>query len=94
MLRVFLTRRAVAALRKLTPETEAACLEALRQLPEVFGRPHVHAGLGVRQLRPGLYELRVGLDLRALFLRSADSLEVQIIGDHAQVRHYLRGRSP
>jgi mRNA-degrading endonuclease RelE of RelBE toxin-antitoxin system len=94
MFRVFLTKRAAAALKKLAPEAQAACLAALRELPAVFGRPHVHAGLGVRQLRPGLYELRVGLVLRAIFLRSADALEVQMIGDHAQVRQYLRGRGP
>lgn len=87
MLRVFITRRAGAELQKLAPENQAACLEALSRLPTAFGRPHVHAGLGIRQLRPGLYELRAGLDLRAIFLRSADALEVQMIG---QQRHLVR----
>jgi hypothetical protein len=69
----------------------AQCLEALRELPMVFGRPHEHPGLGVRQLRPGLYELRVGLALRAVFVRFADVLEAQIIGSHDEIRRYLRG---
>ena len=92
MLRVYLTKRAGAGFRKLGPETQESCLRALRSLPGAFGRPHVHAGLGVRQLRPGLYELRVNLVLRAIFVRSADALEVQMIGDHAEVRQYLSGR--
>jgi len=66
----------------------------LRELPAAFGRRHVHAGLGIRQLRPGLYELRVNRVLRAIFVRSADALEVQMIGNHAEVRQYLRGRCP
>ena len=92
MLRVCLTKRAGAGLRRLGPETQEACLGALRSLPGAFGRPHVHAGLGVRQLRPGLCELRVNLDLRAIFVRSADALEVQMIGNHAEIRRYLSGR--
>jgi hypothetical protein len=91
MLRVALTRRAGAALHKLPPEIRATCLEALRELPMVFGRPHAHAGLCVRQLRPGLYELRIGLPIRAVFVRSADCLEVQMVGNHDEIRRYLRG---
>lgn len=91
MLRVALTKRAGAALQKLPPEFQAACLEALRELPKVFGRPHVHAGLGVRQLRAGLYEVRIGLGVRAVFVRSADVLEVQRIGSHDTIRRYLQG---
>jgi hypothetical protein len=94
MLRVFLTKRAAGGLRRLAPAAEGACLRTLRELPAAFGRPHVHAGLGIRQLRPGLYELRVDLALRAIFVRSADALEVQMIGNHAEVRQFLRGRGP
>jgi mRNA-degrading endonuclease RelE of RelBE toxin-antitoxin system len=93
MLRVVLTKRAAAALQKLPPEIQAACLEALRELPAVFGRPHAHAGLGVRQLRPGVYELRISLQMRTIFVRSADVLEVQMIGNHDIIRRYLRGRA-
>jgi len=92
MLRVALTRRACAAIQKLPPDVQAACLEALRELPKVFGRPHAHAGIGVRQLRAGLYEVRIGLAVRAVFVRSADVLEVQMVGDHDGIRRYLQGR--
>ena len=53
-----------AAKHKLStlPETEASAIwQALQKLPAAFGRPHVHAGLGIRQLRPGLWEGRSGL---------------------------------
>ena len=91
MIRVFLARRAASGLKRLGPAKQGACVRALRELPAAFGRPHVHAGLGIRQLRPGLYELRVNLVLRAVFVRAADALEVQMIGNHAEVRQYLRG---
>ena len=48
-----------AALAKFAPEPQAAVLAVLRQLPAAFGRPHAHAGLGVRQLRRGIFEARV-----------------------------------
>lgn len=75
------------------PETEqAAVLAALAEIPAAFGRPHVHAGLGLRQLSPGIYEVRAGLGLRAVFVRLGDALKVQLLGNHEDVRRYLRGR--
>ncbi len=82
--------RAAHALLAL-PETEAAAVRAaLGKIPSAFGRPHVHAGLGLRQLRPGVFEARVGLSLRAVFTREGDTLVVEILGNHAEVRRYLR----
>jgi hypothetical protein len=73
------------------PEQEkAAVLTALREIPAVFGRPHVHSGTGMRQLRPGLYESRIGLELRAIFVREGDTLVITMLGTHDEVRHYLR----
>ena len=90
MLRVVLNPRAAAGLRKLAPETQAGVVAALRQITEAFGRPHVHAGLGLRQLRPGLYEIRASLELRVLFQRDGEDLVVKLIGDHGAVRDYLK----
>ena len=93
MLRVVLNPRAAAVLRKLAPETQAEVVAALRQMTGAFGRPHVHAGLGLRQLRPGLYGIRACLDLRAVLQRDGDDLVVKIIGGHSAVRDYLRNIS-
>jgi len=63
---------------------------ALQAIPAAFGRPHVHSGLGMRQLQSGVYEVRVGLHLRAVFTRQSDVLMVELLGTHDQVRRYLR----
>jgi hypothetical protein len=65
---------------------------ALRKLPQAFGRPHVHSGFGIRQLRPGIYEFRIGLSLRAIFVRFGEVIEIQMIGSHSEVRIFLRRR--
>jgi hypothetical protein len=78
------------AIVKLPDAEQAAALAALRAIPATFGRPHVHSGLGIRQLRPGVFEARVGLQLRAVFIREGDTLKVHLIGDHNDVRSYLR----
>ena len=82
-----------AALAKLAPEQQAEVLAALRQLPTAFGRPHAHAGLGVRQLRRGIFEARVGLQVRILFERDGDLLVVKTLGNHDDIRRYLRARA-
>jgi len=73
------------------PEPEAAEVTvALESIPAAFGRPHIHSGLGIRQLRPGIYEIRVGLRLRAIFTREGEWLRVQFLGNHDEVRRWLR----
>ena len=37
------------------------------RLPDLFGRPHLHSGVGIRPFS-GFYECRVGRDLRVLFV--------------------------
>ncbi|MEQ2009183.1 MAG: hypothetical protein ABMA26_20565 [Limisphaerales bacterium] len=65
-------------------------LEALLKLSEAFGRPHVHGGLSIRQLRRRVYEVRVGLDLRVGFTLVDRSLLIQTVGNHDQIRAWLK----
>lgn len=44
------------------------CWEALLQLAELFGRPHVHSGIGIRKLGKILFECRGNREPRFLFL--------------------------
>lgn len=90
MLRVLLEPRALAAAEKLAPELRPSVFAALRALPTAFGRPHLHSGLGLRRLRPGLYECRAGLHHRAVFVREGAALLVKLIGDHDDVKNYLK----
>lgn len=93
MLRVAAEKSVRLALAKLAPELRAGALVTLRALPAAFGRPHTHAGIGLRQLRRGIFEARVGLHLRVIFERDGDSLVVKTIGTHDEIRRYLRARA-
>jgi hypothetical protein len=84
------TRRIKRRLAKL-PEPEAAVIwQELQKLPGAYGHPHVHSGLGLRQLRPGLWEGRAGLAWRFLFRREGDWLVLVMLGTHDDVADYLR----
>jgi hypothetical protein len=78
-------------LRALPPKERADAVLKLLELAEVFGQPHLHADLGIRKLRAGLFECRVGPARRVLFRPSADALIVRFIGTHDEVQKHLRG---
>ncbi len=82
--------KAADALEKLPEDGAAAVRAALGEIPAAFGRPHLHSGLGIRQLRPGTYEARAGRHLRAVFNREGDTLVVELLGNHNDVQRYLR----
>ena len=66
------------------------CWDALLQLTETFGRPHSHAGIGIRKLGPLLFECRGNRELRFLFLNLEDCLEVRFLGNHDEIRKEIK----
>ena len=61
------------ARKQLSAAQASDLAAAVARLGASFGRPHLHAGLGLRPF--GRYfEFRVGLRLRALFLPDAGDL--------------------
>ena len=66
------------------------CWETIATLIETFGRPHVHAGIGIRKLGPGLFECRTDLKLRILFRDRPDGIDLFFIGNHDEVQRLLR----
>ena len=67
------------------------CWDALLQLTDTFGRPHVHSGIGIRKLGRQLFECRGNRDFRFLFLNLDDCLEVTFLGNHDEIRQEIRG---
>ncbi len=63
----------------------------MREVPGMFGRPHAHGGLGLRQLKRGCYEVRAGLKVRAVLVREGADLVVVVVGGHDEVRRWLKG---
>ena len=70
--------------------TRADLLARLREVSSAFDRPHVLGGLGLRQLKPGCYEVRAGLDVRAALLRDGGDLVLALVGNHDDIRRWLK----
>ena len=79
------------AARRLNARQSAELEAALRRLPEAFGRPHVHSGLGIRRFGDG-FELRAGLKLRALFAGTPPVATFVFVGTHDEVAAFVRAR--
>jgi hypothetical protein len=77
-------------LRELPRTERVECLLALCELPDSFGRPHAHSGLGIRKLGNKLFECRAGLALRFLFQDRATDLFVSFLGNHDEIKALLR----
>lgn len=77
-------------LAALAASQQDECWRAIAQLPQTFGRPHVHSGIGIRKLMHRAYEFRGNLDLRFIFVEESDALYVCLLGSHDEVRKALR----
>jgi hypothetical protein len=77
------------AWRKLLPSQQAVVNAAVARLEAAFGRPHQHSGLGLRAF--GRYfEFRAGLGLRVLFLSEKGDLFLCFVGNHEQLRAFIK----
>ena len=75
---------------RLTSQHRSRVDAAVARLEDAFGRPHLHAGVGIRPF--GRYlEFRAGLDLRVLFLPEGGDLFLMCVGNHDEIRSYVKG---
>jgi mRNA-degrading endonuclease YafQ of YafQ-DinJ toxin-antitoxin module len=77
------------AFKRLSPTQQTAANAAISRLPEVFGRPHLHSGIGIRPLG-GFYECRIGRDLRVLFILDQGNFVLVTVGNHDAVARFIR----
>ncbi len=62
---------------------------AVQRFEQSVGRPHQHAGTGLRPF--GRYlEFRAGLHLRILALPESGDFFLVCVGDHDEIRAYVR----
>lgn len=75
----------------LSQEQRLAVSRVVDALPTALGKPHLHAGLGLRKLHAsGIWEGRVGLGLRLVFALKMDLVTLTRVGAHEEVRRYLK----
>lgn len=65
---------------------------ALLAVQRGFGQPHGHQGVGIRKLRPGLFECRAGLNLRLVLRAVPGELRFAFVGNHDEAARWLNSR--
>ena len=66
----------------------------LHELLAGFGKPHVHAGLGIRRLTSRIFEFRASRDLRVVFVFiKPRTIRLAMCGNHDDVKDWLRENS-
>lgn len=80
------------AFNRLSSTQQAAVNAAMGRLQEIFGRPHMHAGIGIRPFG-GFYECRIGRDLRVLFIFDRGDFVLATVGNHDAVARFIRDNS-
>jgi hypothetical protein len=78
------------SLKKYSRAQLAEINVSIARLPHALGSPHVHSGLSIRKLRPAIFELRAGLQVRILFAREGGDLVLMFAGNHDEVRAWLK----
>lgn len=78
-------------LKSIPVARRAEILTAMKAAGEAYGQPHLHAGVGLRRIRPFM-ECRCGLDLRLVFQRENDALVFHLCGTHAEVGAFLKNQ--
>jgi len=90
-MRIALTERFQRAIRGLSPDQRARVFEIILVLPTAMGQPHAHAGIGLRKIHTsGIWEARVGLGLRVVFGFREETLVLDLVGNHEDIRRYLK----
>ena len=77
-------------LRKLSSRDQQHAAAALKELLSALQSGRLPAGLGFKKINGDKYELRVDLRLRVVMKRDGDTLVCHLIGNHDEVRRYLR----
>ena len=78
------------SVKRLDPSRRRVIQETIERLVATFETGEVPRGLGLKQLRPGLWECRAGLSDRVLFFRHRDAVEFLLAGNHDDIARALR----
>lgn len=80
----------VKSLQKLSPEDKNKAKKAIRQLTDAFQAQTIPPGLGLKKISPSLWELRVDLRLRVIFVLEEDLVKWSFVGNHDDVQRLIR----
>lgn len=89
-MRYFRTAAFRRAYQALDPSRRHRVDRALQQLEMLYAESQRPFGLGLKSLRPGIWEIRAGLGDRILFHRHGDLVELLIVGNHDEILRLLK----
>lgn len=89
-MRYFRTAAFQRAYQALEPPRQHRVEKALRQLALLYAEHQRPFGLGLKSLKPGIWEIRAGLGDRVLFRRQGDVVELLLVGNHDEIIRILR----
>jgi len=78
-------------LKSIPANRRAEILAAMKATGVAYGQPHLHAGIGLRRIRPFM-ECRCGLDLRLIFQREGQAPVFHFCGTHDEVKSFLKNQ--
>ncbi len=78
------------AYEALDPTRRHRVDRALQQLETLYGEGQRPFGLGLKALKPGIWEIRAGLGDRMLFRWTGDLVELLIVGNHDEIVRILK----
>jgi mRNA-degrading endonuclease RelE of RelBE toxin-antitoxin system len=76
--------------KKLDARKRQSVIKAIENLNELYNLGLPSRGLGLKQLRQNLWEIRSSLKDRILFDLQGDAVSFLLVGNHDDVRSYLK----
>lgn len=78
------------SLRKMPEDVKKKVKEAIFALMDFFETGKKSHGLGLKKLGKNLWEIRVDIQIRVIFLLENDIVKWGFVGDHNQIRQFIR----
>lgn len=87
---IFWTRAFKQCFKKLGKQRQERIVQSIKKMLDAIEQNDLPAGVGLKQLRLGLWEIRAGLFDRIIFRRKDDTLELLIVGTHDEIVRFLK----
>ena len=78
------------SLQNLSLEEKKQIKKSLYQLIDAFQSQTITPGLGLKKVSSAIWELRVGLRLRVVFVLEEDLVKWSFVGNHDEVRRFIK----
>ena len=83
------TERFERAYRRLNSLDQQIVDGAVFRLARYLETRQASVGLGVKKLGTGIFEVRVGLSLRIVYIKEGPKVFLALLGNHDEVRRFL-----